>query len=421
MVRCFLILVSLLFLLTSCQITDLATQALQPTPTPAPVENAAPTALPSRTPIENAPRPTSQPLPTTLPQPTIESELRAAIADHEDLLVELYRRASPAVVSIDVIGDLSTLLPEDHPSLPEDPIRPFSQGSGFLFDDQGHIVTNNHVVDGSQALQVTFYDGSRMEAQLIGRDPDSDLAVIKVDQLPPGVAPLPIGDSREVLVGQTAVAIGNPFGEQNTLTVGVISGIGRSLSGPQRDPTRRFSIPNVIQTDAAINPGNSGGPLLNTRGEVIGVNTAIASSNGVFEGVGYAVPSSSVRRIVPVLISEGEYQHAYVGVSMRDIDVFLADRFDLDSSQGVLVQEVLENGPAEQAGLRAGTEEAEYLGAPLFLGGDIITAINGQRVNSGDDLVAYLELETSVGDTVTLSIIRDGVEQQIPLVLGARP
>jgi 2-alkenal reductase len=421
MVRCFLILVSLLFLLTSCQITDLATQALQPTPTPAPVENAAPTALPSRTPIENAPRPTSQPLPTTLPQPTIESELRVAIADHEDLLVELYRRASPAVVSIDVIGDLSTLLPEDHPSLPEDPIRPFSQGSGFLFDDQGHIVTNNHVVDGSQALQVTFYDGSRMEARLIGGDPDSDLAVIKVDQLPSGVAPLPIGDSREVLVGQTAVAIGNPFGEQNTLTVGVISGIGRSLSGPQRNLGRRFSIPNVIQTDAAINPGNSGGPLLNTRGEVIGVNTAIASSNGVFEGVGYAVPSSSVRRIIPVLISEGEYQHAYVGVSMRDIDVFLADRFDLDSSQGVLVQEVLENGPAEQAGLRAGTEEAEYLGAPLFLGGDIITAINGQRVNSGDDLVAYLELETSVGDTVTLSIIRDGVEQQIPLVLGARP
>ncbi|MCG8350964.1 MAG: trypsin-like peptidase domain-containing protein [Chloroflexales bacterium] len=421
MVRCFLILVSLLFLLTSCQITDLATQALQPTPTSASIENVAPTALPSRTPIENALRSTSQPLPTTLPQPTIESNLRAAIASQEELLVELYRRASPAVVSIDVIGDLSALLPEDHPAMPDDPIRPFSQGSGFLFDDQGHIVTNNHVVDGSQALQVTFHDGSRMEARLIGRDPDSDLAVIKVDQLPPSVAPLPIGDSREVLVGQTAVAIGNPFGEQNTLTVGVVSGIGRSLSGPQRDPTRRFSIPNVIQTDAAINPGNSGGPLLNTRGEVIGVNTAIASSNGVFEGVGYAVPSSSVERIIPVLISEGRYQHSFVGVSMRDIDVFLADRFDLDSSQGVLVQEVLENGPAEQAGLRAGTEEAEYLGRPLFLGGDIITAINGQRVNSGDDLVAYLELETSVGDTVTLSIIRDGVEQQIPLILGARP
>lgn len=413
--RCIAVLAAL-WMLTGCQVANLVSESLMPpTPTPGafPFADMRPT-------VDPGPRPTAAPLPAVPPRATIEPELRTAVAGQEDLLVELYRRASPAVVSIDVAGDMSAALPEGHPPLPTDPNSPFSQGSGFLYDDQGHIVTNNHVVARAQALLVRFFDGSSTEAWVIGSDPASDLAVIKVNELPEGAAPLPLGDSREVAVGQMAVAIGNPFGEQNTLTVGVISGLGRSLRGPA-SAQGVFSIPNVIQTDAAINPGNSGGPLLNTRGEVIGVNTAIRSANGRFEGVGYAVSSGAVARIVPQLIVAGRYEHPYVGVGMADIDALMARRFELSARQGVLVQSVAPGSPAAQAGLRAGTEQVAHGGRLVRLGGDIITAINGRRINGGDELVAYLALETAVGDTVTLTIIRDGVEQQTPVTLAPRP
>lgn len=360
------------------------------------------------------------PLPTVLPQPTIDAELSAAIRDRDALLVELYRRASPAVVSIEVQSNLEEELPEGHPQVPPLPGLPFSQGSGFLFDDQGHIVTNNHVVENGRNLVVTFFDGSTTEARVVGTDPGSDLAVIKVDELAPGVAPLPLGDSRELEVGQTAVAIGNPFGLQNTLTVGVISGLGRSISGPQ-STEGTFSIPNIIQTDAAINPGNSGGPLLNVRGEVIGVNTAIRSEDGSFDGVGYAVPASAVGRIVPVLIADGRYYHPWIGIRMFQVDALLAREFDLGVNQGVLVMDVQRNSPADAAGLRAGSREVEHNGFPLTIGGDIITAIDAQPVNNSLDLISYLALETSVGDNVTLTIIRNGREQQVPVTLAARP
>lgn len=370
------------------------------------------------TPTPSGPRPTSPPLPDVPPQPTIAAELSAPVSAQEALLVELYRRASPAVVSIDVIGD--SRLPEDHPMLPGFSDVPFSQGSGFLFDSQGYIVTNNHVIEGANSLLVTFHDGSSIEAQVVGRDPYSDLAVIKVDGLPGDAAPLPLGNSREVAVGQTAIAIGNPFGEQNTLTVGVISGLGRSLRGPASEQGI-FSIPNVIQTDAAINPGNSGGPLLNVRREVIGVNTAIRSANGFFEGVGYAVPASAVERIVPVLIADGQYEHPWIGIRMFAVDPFVARRFELDTNQGVLIQEVVPGSPAAAARLQAGLEQVEYAGGDLLLGGDIIVAIENQVVRDSDDLIGYLALETSVGDTVTLTVMRDGSEQQVPVTLEARP
>jgi len=368
-----------------------------------------------------APRPTSAPLPTIPPQPTLEPAVSAALADQERLLVELYRRANPAVVSIDVFG---APLPENHPVVPGLPERSRGQGSGFLYDDQGHIVTNHHVISGAERFQVRWYDGTTALADLVGSDPDSDLAVLKVRAIPAGVAPLPIGDSREVEVGQTAVAIGSPFGEQNTLTVGVVSGLGRTLRGPTRT-FGSFSIPNIIQTDAAINPGNSGGPLLNTRGEVIGVNTAIAVSQGggSFEGVGYAVPASTLVKVVPALISEGRYAHPWMGIRMFSLDALSAERLGLPVERGVLITDVQSNSPAARAGLRGGSRDVTLNGVPLRVGGDIVLGLNGRPVADGDQLIGLLDLDYRVGDTITLSVLRDGEQAptDVPLVLEARP
>jgi S1-C subfamily serine protease len=350
-----LILIFVTFLLAACSPLGGVPIAQDPDPTMASMQTQVAemqeAARATATPLP--PRPPDPPLPTILPQPTIDSVLSAAVADQQQLMVELYRRASPAVVSIEVVTGID--LPEDHPPLPGVPDGPSGQGSGFLFNDQGHIVTNNHVVEGARELQVRFFDGTTAIAELIGTDPDSDLAVIKVRALPTGVAPLTVANSREVQVGQTAVAIGNPFGEQNTMTVGIVSGLGRTLRGPDRG-FGFFSIPNIIQTDAAINPGNSGGPLLNARGEVIGVNTAIAVSQGGldFEGVGYAVPSSTVIKVVPELISRGAYNHPWIGIGMVSVDTLLAERLDLDSGRGVLVTRVQPLSPADEADLRSG-------------------------------------------------------------------
>jgi 2-alkenal reductase len=392
---------------------------------PAPTSAAPPRAgePPSSTPgaasraSEGAAPTPAAPLPTMAPVPTIAPALRNALEEEQQLLVELYKRVNPSVVSITTVGR--------HPAVgggnvPEGDI-PLGQGSGFLFDDQGHIVTNNHVVEDGDAFTVRFADGTALEARLIGRDPGSDLAVIKVDELPPNTAPLPLADSRTVEVGQTAVAIGNPFGLQNTLTTGVISGVGRTLAGPQSGQGGRFSIPNVIQTDAAINPGNSGGPLLNVRGEVIGVNTAIRSESGTFEGVGYAVPANAVARVVPALIRDGSYAHPWMGIAMYTIDPITARQLGLPVRQGVLVTSVQPGSPAERAGLRAGQQSAQAGGRTLAPDGDIIIAIEGQPVRTSDDLISYLELETSVGQRVTLTVVRDGAEQAVPLVLGSRP
>lgn len=365
------------------------------------------------------PRPPEPTLPAVPPQPTIAPDLTDAMVSQERLLVELYSRASPAVVSIDVLG----ALPDDHPSVPGLPDSVRGQGSGFLFDDQGHIVTNNHVVEGSEQLQVRWSDGTTVIADLIGTDPDSDLAVIKVRELPPGAAPLPLGDSREVAVGQTAVAIGSPFGEQNTLTVGVVSGLGRTLRGPTR-AFGTYSIPNIIQTDASINPGNSGGPLLSVRGEVIGVNTAIAVSQGgsSFEGVGYAVPASTVAKVAPALISQGRYEHPWMGIGMFSVDALMAERLGLQTGRGVLITEVRPDSPAERAGLRAGEGEQEVSGVPLPTGGDIIVAIDGRPVADSDQLMGLLDLNHAVGDTITLSVLReDGAQAEVELVLEPRP
>jgi 2-alkenal reductase len=392
-------------LLSACSSGDLPDLGFGPTPRP----TLAPVVAPTRPPPPTAaPRPTRAPaasLPTAAPVPTLAADLTNALDQEQQLLVELYRRVNPAVVSIEVAGK--------HPPVegaPEsDKAIPFAQGSGFVFDDQGYIVTNNHVVEGADEYQIQFSDGSTTMAELVGRDPDSDLAVLKVGELPPGVAPLPLADSRRVAVGQTAIAIGNPFGLQNTLTVGVISAIGRSLVGRQSEQGR-FSIPNVIQTDAAINPGNSGGPLLNIHGEVIGVNTAIRSESGTFEGIGYAVPANALARVVPALIRDGGYRHPWMGIGMESIDALTARQLKLPASSGILVTRVQANSPAERAGLRGDERE-----------GDIITAVNGQPVRTSDDLIGYLELETAVGDVIKLTVLRGGAEREVELKLGPRP
>jgi S1-C subfamily serine protease len=375
---------------------------------------------PAATATPRPPRPAEPTLPPIPPQPTLAPDLTDVLASQERLLVELYRRASPAVVSIEVVGGS---LPDNHPPIPGLPDQRLGQGSGFLFDDQGHIVTNNHVVAGATRLQVRFFDGTTAFADLIGADPYSDLAVVRVSTLPEGVAPLALGDSGVIAVGQLAVAIGSPFGEQNTLTVGVVSGLGRTLRGPTRQ-SGTYSIPNIIQTDAAINPGNSGGPLLSVRGEVIGVNTAIAVSQGgsSFEGVGYAVPASAVARIAPALIASGRYDHPWMGIGMYSLDALSAERLGLPVGRGVLLVDIQPGSPAQEAGLQAGAIPRELDGRPVRIGGDIIVALNGRPVADSDQLIGLIDLQHAVGDTITLGLVRpDGSAVDVPLTLAPRP
>ncbi|MEF3276003.1 MAG: trypsin-like peptidase domain-containing protein [Chloroflexus sp.] len=393
----------LIFLLSGCSSVSLSNVPTTniPTPTVPPV------------------RPTDAPLPPLVPTAPLASTSAVELTDYEQRLIALYQRASQAVVSLEVVVDQSVNLPPGHP--PITPDGPTGQGSGFLYDDQGHIITNHHVVNGALQIQVRFANGATVIADLVGSDPDSDLAVIKVTSLPEGITPLPLGDSQAVQVGQTAVAIGSPFGEQNTLTVGVISGLGRTLRG-RTSNLGGFSIPNVIQTDAAINPGNSGGPLLNLRGEVIGINTAIAVSLGGrdFEGIGYAVPSQTIARVAPALIQGGRYDHPWIGVSMTTVDTLFANRFGLPINRGVLIGAVQPNSPAERAGLRGGTTTETYRGLPVRIGGEIILAFNGVPVFSSDQLVGLLD-QCAVGERVTLTIQRGGQQLDVEVTLAARP
>jgi S1-C subfamily serine protease len=344
--------------------------------------------------------------PTPLPEETIVE------VDMEDtLLVNLYQRTNPAVVYIQVLVDDGGTL------------TPFGTGSGFVVDTQGHIVTNSHVVEEADVVKVTFsYDNTVIEAEVLGQDPYSDLAVLKVS-LPPGqLVPLELGDSSTLQVGQRVVAIGNPFGLEGTMTVGVISALGRTLPAQVLQSSGRFSNPEIVQTDAAINPGNSGGPLLDIRGRVIGVNTAIRSATGVNSGIGFSVPVDTLKRVLPHLIEEGAYHYPYLGITSNNFFTVaeLADPLGLPVTYGVLISEVLVGTAAAQAGLRGGDHEVEFMGVPVMAGGDIIVAIDGDRVGDYADFIAYLVRETAVGQTITLSVVRDGEELEVPVILGER-
>jgi 2-alkenal reductase len=331
----------------------------------------------------------------------------------EQVMVDVYRRVDPAVVNITVSQR------SDDGALAD-----FATGSGFVIDAEGHIVTNNHVVEGSDAIRVTFYDGTVMEAALVGRDPFSDLAVIKVSA--PANYPLttvPLGDSDAVQVGQTVIAIGNPFGLKGSMSVGIVSALGRTLQGGDAQDQGVFSNPRIIQTDAAINPGNSGGPLLNSQGQVIGVNAAIRTESGSNSGVGFAIPSNTVRRITSSLINSGTFKYAYLGISAQSIPTLadLALEFDVPVTQGVLITQVVSGGPSDAAGLRGATRQEVFRGANVALGGDIITAIDGTPVKNFDELIGYLLANCDVGQTVTLTVIRDNQEIAVQLTLGERP
>lgn len=273
-------------------------------------------------------------------------------------------------------------------------------------------------VQDAREVEITFLDGSALLANVVGTDPDSDLAVLKVEQAGERLQRVELGDSSRLFVGQRAIAIGNPFGQEWTLTTGVVSALGRTLPSG----TSRYSIPKMIQTDAAINPGNSGGPLLDRDGRVIGVNTMIISQDRVSAGVGFAIPVNIVVRIVPTLIEQGEYTYAWLGVVGRNLDRATAVAMDLPADQrGALIIEVADDGPADAAGLQGSRDTIVRDGARLQIGGDVIIAIDAELVRTMDDLIVYLVEEASPGQTVTLTILRDGVQQEVEATLGRRP
>lgn len=289
-------------------------------------------------------------------------------------------------------------------------------GSGFVYDTQGHIITNNHVVSDAQEVNVRFVDGNIYSAKVIGTDPFNDIAVLQItdDFSEETLTPLPLANSVGLEVGQQIVAIGNPFGLSNTMTTGIVSQVGRLL--PNRDAG--YSIPGVIQTDAAINPGNSGGPMLNLSGQVIGINTAIQSTTGEFSGIGFAVPSNTIKRLVPVLIEKGSYTHPWLGVSGTSLTPDTAKQIGLPKNyHGVFVTAVVPGGPAEQAGIL----EATYNANRELKGGDVIVALDGKAVRDIDDLIIYLAETKSVGDSVSIQINRAGALVEITATLAARP
>ncbi|MCH9041049.1 MAG: trypsin-like peptidase domain-containing protein [Thaumarchaeota archaeon] len=318
-------------------------------------------------------------------------------------LIEIFEKSEPGVVRVNVqrneTGEQTNAL-----------------GSGFVFDKKGHIITNAHVVDKAKKIVVTFLDGRSYNAEIIGIDEFTDLAVIKVNTDSTLLQPLSLGDSSNLKVGESIAAIGNPFGLSGSMTSGIVSQLGRLLPSGSG-----YSIPDVIQTDAAINPGNSGGPLLNMRGEVVGINTAIQSTTGEFTGVGFAIPSQTVVKIIPTLIEKGEYKHPWMGISGRDIDPDLAKVLGLKDAVGFLIITVVENSPASKAGLIGSEKTIQVEGINYPMGGDIILSVDEIEVRKIADILIHLQRAKSVGDEMVLEILRDNRTTDITIILQERP
>jgi 2-alkenal reductase len=334
---------------------------------------------------------------TDIPARGVEEALDLAAAE-EQLLVRLYEQVSPSVVNIAVYN-----------------AREGGAGSGFVIDSSGHIVTNNHVVEDAEMILVRFADETVVEAELVGADVDSDLAVIRVDVPDDLLKEVRLGDSSALRVGQRAIAVGSPFGFEQTMTTGIVSALDRVVRQESG-----YSLLQLIQTDAAINPGSSGGPLLNAQGEVIGVNTLIFSSSGSSAGVGFAVPVNTVKRVVPSLISTGNYADPWLGIRGLSLNPMIAEALDLPVDQGILLQRVATQGPADQAGLRGNDRRVEFEGMRLPTGGDILVAINGVEIRDTDDLDVLLA-EYSVGQTVTLDVFRGEEMLRVDVILEERP
>ena len=319
---------------------------------------------------------------------------------YEYSLIDIFEKSEESIVQVSVLRGESD----------------GGMGSGFVYSDEGYVITNQHVVQDAKRVMITFLDGEAYIGNVIGTDRDLDIAVVKVEPTNTYLQPIKIGDSSELKVGEKIAAIGNPFGLSGSMTSGIVSQMGRLL--PQETG---YSIPDVIQTDAAINPGNSGGPLINMKGEVVGINTAIQSATGEFSGIGFAVPSNTVKKVVPVLIQDGEFKHPWMGISGTDVDPELAEVRGLNSSKGFLVVSVIEGSPAETAGLLGVTETREMDGREFALDGDIILSIDGETVRKISDILVHLQREKSVGDEMVLSVNRGGEILELTMVLEERP
>jgi S1-C subfamily serine protease len=342
----------------------------------------------------------------------------------ETTLEEIYSMVNPSVVNIDVLIKQQTRYPQINGfsfSTPQQQVEE-GLGSGFVWDTDGDIVTNNHVVADATNITVTFYDGTEVPAKLVGADADSDLAVVKV-KLPDDsqIKPVQLGDSSQLKVGQQVIAIGNPFGLQNTMTTGIVSALGRVIPTNQNTTGLSYDIPDIIQTDAAINPGNSGGVLLDDTGKMIGVPSDIATTSGTSAGIAFAIPSNIVQQVIPALIKTGHYDHPYLGLILVSLIPDIATAMNLPSDQrGALVETVNANGPGDKAGIQGSSKQLTINGQQLEVGGDVIIAYNGQVVKSSDDVVTYLA-GSSVGQTVTLTVLRGGKQIQVKVTLGTRP
>lgn len=362
-----LIFLSSLMMLSGCTIPDTG--------------EATPTATPEVSPPDSTPT-----------GPSSDSEL-------QNRFKNLYESSIDSVVSIEVFSGGQEG-------------RVLSRGTGFVYDENGYIVTNQHVLNGGEDYEVTFHDGIRVNAEFVGSSVYNDLAILKVDPEEHSLEPLPMGDSEELQPGTIVVALGNPLGFESSMTHGIVSGVNRLMQAQGG-----FSLPGVIQTDAPINPGNSGGPLLTLDGKAVGVNRAKAQA----ENIGFAIPSDIVKQVVPVLIEEGEYKYPWIGIRTFDVNPEIADAMGLEQARGVEVAEVVPNSPADRAGLQGATDSITVHGTEYSIGGDIIVAIDDEPVRTIDDVLSYLALHTSVGDTVTLHVIRDGRDTTVDLTLGERP
>ena len=355
-----------------------------------------------------------------------ETLSRSIEADTEEkLLNNVFTSVAPSVVHISIAKQMDST---DNPrfpegfgfGIPEEPDQFFQrgEGSGFVYDKQGHIVTNYHVVQDAEILEVSFMDGLIVRAKPIGGDPDSDIAVIKVDVDQSLLFPVNLGNSDESFVGQRAITIGNPFGQTWSLTAGVVSAVGRTLQSGNSP----FSIPEMIQTDASINPGNSGGPLLDSEGKVLGVNTMILSQSRSSSGVGFAVPVNIVKMVVPHLIKTGQYVYPWLGVTLNNISLDVIQAMELDIKQrGALVIDVIEDSPADNAGIISSREFLDIASQNIPIGGDIVVGIEGTEVKTTDDLISYLVKYTQPQDSITLRILRENTVIPVDVNLEPRP
>jgi S1-C subfamily serine protease len=359
----------------------------------------------------STPAPTSTPrVITVVATPTPGPVAEESADSVEARRIAVYARVAPAVVNVTTQVLRSNFF---WGATPEE-----GSGSGFLWDTEGHIVTNNHVVQGAQSIEVSFGGDAGLPATVVGTDPINDLAVIVVDSVPEDVQPLEIGTSADLKVGQTAIVIGNPFGQfERTMTQGIVSAVNRTIE------TDTTVLRGVIQTDAAINRGNSGGPLLDSHGRLIGVNSAIYSPTGTSAGVGLAIPVDKVVRVVPVLIKEGRFPHPWLGVEGLgyEISPSLARALDLPVQEGLLVAQIYQGSPADRIGLRNASDQVIVGNRRYLVGGDILTAVDDVKLSKWDDLSAYLEEKTEVGQTVTLSLVRGGKTLTVTATLGDTP